>query len=192
MAGAILFYALAALCIISAGLVVTVRNIFHAALYLALCLFAVAAIYVTLGAYFLAAIQVLVYIGAVVVLAIFVINLTRTVTGARAEAPRAGAPQADAPRAGGPRAGGPRTWIVPAALVSALTACLIIIALLKAAPVPGGMAAAPARDVADSAASLGSHLLGAYVLPFELVSVLLLSALIAAIAIVGKDREEER
>jgi NADH-quinone oxidoreductase subunit J len=171
MAGTLLFYALGALCIISAALVVTVRNIFHAALYLALCLFAVAALYVTLGAYFLAAIQVLVYIGAVVVLAIFVINLTRTVTGAPVTLSR--------------------RWVIPAALVSALTACLIIIALLKAGGPAAGGAAAPPLSGADSAALLGRHLLGDFVLPFELVSVLLLSALVAAIAIIGKDREDE-
>ena len=183
MAGTILFYALGALCVISGALVVTVKNIFHAALYLALCLFGVAALYVTLGAYFLAAIQVLVYIGAVVVLAIFVINLTRTVTGAPVTLSR--------------------RWVIPAALVSALTACLIIIALLKAGGPAGGPEAGPGPGLsagsapaplggADSAAVLGRHLLGDYVLPFELVSVLLLSALIAAIAIVGKDREDER
>jgi len=168
MADAILFYALATLTVIAAGLVVTVKNIFHAALHLALALFAVAALYVTLGAYFLAAIQVLVYIGAVVVLAIFVINLTRTVTGAAVTLTR--------------------RWIVPAALVSALTACLIVVALLKmtlAGP-------APMHPPGDTAASLGRQLLGAYVLPFELVSVLLLSALIAAIAVIGKDREDEK
>jgi NADH-quinone oxidoreductase subunit J/NAD(P)H-quinone oxidoreductase subunit 6 len=167
MAEAILFYSLAALAVISAGLVVTVRNIFHAALYLALALFAVAALYVTLGAYFLAAIQVLVYIGAVVVLAIFVISLTRTVTGAPVTLTR--------------------RWVLPAALVSALTACLIAVALLKSAA--GG--AAPPAPGGDGAALLGMQLLGGWVLPFELVSVLLLSALIAAIAVVGKDREDE-
>jgi NADH:ubiquinone oxidoreductase subunit 6 (subunit J) len=166
VAEAILFYALGALAVISATLVVSVRNIFHAALYLALTLFAVAALYVTLGAYFLAAIQVLVYIGAVVVLAIFVINLTRALTSAATTLTR--------------------RWVIPAALVSTLTACLIIVALLKS-PVAGAAPASPG----DAAASLGRHLLGAYVLPFELVSVLLLSALIAAIAVVGKDRKEE-
>ena len=176
----ILFYALGGALLLSAGLVVTVKNIFHAALWLALRLFAVAALYVMLGAYFLAAIQVLIYIGAVVVLAIFVINLTRTVTGAPVTLTR--------------------RWVIPAALVSALTACLIIIALLKAAGrggrAPAGRAAGGAAPAppggADSAAVLGRHLLGDYVLPFELVSVLLLSALIAAIAIVGKDREDEQ
>jgi NADH:ubiquinone oxidoreductase subunit 6 (subunit J) len=130
----------------------------------------VAALYVTLGAYFLAAIQVLVYIGAVVILAIFVINLTRAVTGAAVTLNR--------------------RWILPAALASALTACLIAVALLKAASGPQGQAA-PAAPAGDATQALGNHLLGAYVLPFELVSVLLLSALIAAIAVVGKDREDE-
>jgi NADH:ubiquinone oxidoreductase subunit 6 (subunit J) len=168
MADAILFYALAALTIIAAGLVVTVKNIFHAALHLALALFAVAALYVTLGAYFLAAVQVLVYIGAVVVLAIFVINLTRTVTGAAVTLTR--------------------RWIVPAALASALTACLIVVALMKS----GLAVPVPPQPPGDSAATLGRQLLGAYVLPFELVSVLLLSALVAAIAVIGKDREDEK
>ena len=168
MAEAILFYALAALTVISAGLVVTVKDVFHAALYLALTLFSLAAIYVTLGAYFLAAIQVLVYIGAIVVLAIFVINLTRTLTGAAVTLSR--------------------RWVIPTALVSALTACLIAIALIKS--VMG--TAMPALAPDDATKLIGKQLLGRYVLPFELVSVLLLSALIAAIAIVGKDREEEK
>jgi NADH-quinone oxidoreductase subunit J len=175
MAEAILFYALAALTVISALLTVTVRNIFHAALFLALSLLAVAAIYVTLGAYFLAVIQVLIYIGAVVVLAIFVINLTRQLTGTAVTLTR--------------------RWVLPAALVSALTACLIIVALLKwAGPTgtSGAASAAPAAAAGDTAAVLGHQLLGAYVLPFELVSVLLLSALIAAIAVIGKDREDEK
>jgi NADH-quinone oxidoreductase subunit J len=165
---AVLFYAIAAALLVSAGLVVTSRNIFHAALWLAVALFAVAALYVMLGAYFLAAIQVLIYIGAVVVLAIFVINLTRTVVGAPVTLTR--------------------RWVVPAALVSALTACLIAVALLRSNLPPG-----PAPDAAgrDWTSALGRHLLGDFVIPFELVSVLLLAALIAAIAIVGKDREDE-
>jgi NADH-quinone oxidoreductase subunit J len=167
MGGMILFYVLGALLLVSAALVVTVKNIFHAALYLALALFAVAAIYVMLGAYFLAAIQVLVYIGAVVVLAIFVINLTRTLTGAPVTLSR--------------------RWVIPTALVSALTACLIVVALLRAADASPAPAAA-----ANSTATIGQDLVGRWVLPFELVSVLLLSALVAAIAIVGKDREEEK
>ncbi len=164
---AILFYAFGAILVASALLTVTVRNIFHAALYLALALFAVAALYVTLGAHFLAAVQLLVYIGAVVVLAIFVINLTRNITGAPVSLGR--------------------RWLVPAALVSALTSCLIIVALAKAQP-----AGPPPPLASDATAVLGRSLLGDYVLAFELVSVLLLSALIASILIVSRDSEEEK
>lgn len=177
MADVILFYVLAALLLLSAGLAVTVKNVFHAALYLAVALLAVAALYVTLGAYFLAAVQVLIYIGAVVVLAIFVINLTRTVTGAPVSLAR--------------------RWVIPAALVSALAASLIIVALLKSSGggQPEGLLGGPAPAAPpgqDTAADLGRSLLGGYVLPFELVSVLLLSALIGAIVIVAKDREGDK
>jgi NADH-quinone oxidoreductase subunit J len=168
MVDTILFYIFAVLLVASAILVVTVKNIFHAALYLALSLFVVAALYVTLGAHFLAAIQVLVYIGAVVVLAIFVINLTRNITGAAVTLTR--------------------RWVIPAVLVAALTTCLIVVALLKSS-LPSG---APPQPATDTTAVLGRHLLGDFVLPFELVSVLLLSALIGAIAIVGKDKEDEK
>jgi NADH-quinone oxidoreductase subunit J len=167
----ILFYAIAAALLVSAGLVVISRNIFHAALWLAVALFAVAALYVMLGAYFLAAIQVLIYIGAVVVLAIFVINLTRQMVGTPVTLTR--------------------RWVIPAALVSALTACLIAVALLKS-EFPGGQSQAAGSAGVDWTSALGRHLLGDYVIPFELVSVLLLAALIAAIAIVGKDREDEK
>ena len=142
-----------------------------------------AALYVTLGAYFLAAIQVL--------------DLHR---GGGGPCHLRHQPHADRDRAPVTLS---RRWVIPAALVSALTACLIIIALLKAGGPAGGPGAGPGPGLpagaapaspggADSAAVLGRHLLGDYVLPFELVSVLLLSALIAAIAIVGKDREDER
>lgn len=163
MAEAILFYAFAAIMIASALFVVTSPNVFHCALYLALALFAVAAEYVLLHAYFLAAIQILIYIGAVVVLALFVINLTKEITGGPVRLSR--------------------RRVVPAVLVSALTACLIIIALLKS----GMTAEAPAPREATEA--LGRHLFGDFVLPFEVVSVLLLSALLSAIAIVSKDPE---
>jgi NADH-quinone oxidoreductase subunit J len=167
MGDAILFYAFGALIVIGALFVVTSKNIFHCALYLALTLFAVAAEYVLLQAYFLAAIQILIYIGAVVVLAIFVINLTKEITGRDVKLDR--------------------RRVIPAVLVSSLTACLIILVLLKA----GVPAAVPQPLAADPTAVLGRHLLGDFVLPFEMVSVLLLSGLIAAIVIVSKDQEEK-
>ncbi|MBM4444646.1 MAG: NADH-quinone oxidoreductase subunit L [Chloroflexi bacterium] len=71
------FWILAALCVGTALAVIFAKDIFHAALFLIVCFFGVAGIYVTLNADFLAAVQVLVYIGAVSVLLIFGIMLTR-------------------------------------------------------------------------------------------------------------------
>ncbi len=166
MIEAVLFYAFSAAVIISALLMVFSRNIFHCALYLASVLFGVAAIYILLNAYFIAAIQVLLYIGAVVVLTIFVINLTKEITG---EKPALVNRQ-----------------ILPAICVSALTAVLIILALLKTQT---GAVLVKSPITVDFTREIGTQLLGNFVLAFEVVSVLLLAALIAAIVIVAKDDE---
>lgn len=71
------FWVLAVICVGTALAVVFVRDVFRAALFLILCFFAVAGIYLTLNADFLAAVQVLIYVGAVSVLLIFAIMLTR-------------------------------------------------------------------------------------------------------------------
>lgn len=165
MTEAILFYLFAGTAVIAAVLTVTVRNIFHAALYLALALFGVAAVFGLLGSYFLAGLQVLLYVGAVVVLSIFVISMTRGAdghTGAKA---------------------GRRT--LPALLTALLTGGLLAssIALTRW---PEGVTPPPGT-LADDAAAIGRHILTDFVLPFEAVSVLLLAALIGAVAIIARD-----
>src|SRR6478735_11707636 len=75
------FYLIAAMMVFSAIRVVTTRNIVHAALYLVLVLAGVAGQYILLAAEFVAVTQVLVYIGAIVVLFLFGIMLTRAPTG---------------------------------------------------------------------------------------------------------------
>jgi NADH-quinone oxidoreductase subunit J len=75
----IAFWILAVVTIISAIAVVWLRNIFRAALSLILCFLGVAGIFVTLSADFLAAIQILIYVGAVAILIILAIMLTREV-----------------------------------------------------------------------------------------------------------------
>jgi len=72
----LLFYILAGVILISAFLVVTLRNVFHSALFLVLTFFTVAGIYLMLNAEFLAAVQVLIYVGAVTILILFAIMLT--------------------------------------------------------------------------------------------------------------------
>ena len=164
----IIFYAVAAVIVVSAILMVTAKNIFHSALYLACAFFGVAGIFVLLDAFFLAGIQVLIYIGAVVVLAAFVINLTRQITGE-------GIPQLN-------------KKIIPAAITSALTAVLIILAALKT-----DWATRIAQNtVEDKTALIGELLLTDFVLPFEIVSVLLLAALVGAVIIVSTDGEDEK
>ena len=72
----LLFYLLAAIIVISAIMVVTLRNVLHSALSLVLTFFMVAGIYLMLNAEFLAAVQVLIYVGAVTILILFAIMLT--------------------------------------------------------------------------------------------------------------------
>jgi NADH:ubiquinone oxidoreductase subunit 6 (subunit J) len=72
----LLFYLLAAVIVISGIMVVTLRNVFHSALMLVLTFFTVAGIYLMLNAEFLAAVQVLIYVGAITILILFAIMLT--------------------------------------------------------------------------------------------------------------------
>jgi NADH-quinone oxidoreductase subunit J len=76
---AIAFWIIAAIAIIAALGVVFLRNVFRAALSLVLCFLMVAGLYVTLSADFLAAVQILVYVGAISVLIILAIMMTRDV-----------------------------------------------------------------------------------------------------------------
>jgi NADH-quinone oxidoreductase subunit J len=78
----VMFWVLAVVAVASALLVVTMRNIFRAALAMVLCFFVVAGLYATLGADFLAVIQILIYVGAISILIILAIMLTRDVSRA--------------------------------------------------------------------------------------------------------------
>lgn len=71
----LIFYLLAAICVLSAGGVVVANNPVHSAVFLVLCFFNIAAVFVMLGAEFLAVVQVIVYTGAILVLVLFVLML---------------------------------------------------------------------------------------------------------------------
>ena len=77
----ILFLVVSAVTLVSAVMVVTRKNLVHSALYLIVALFGVAVFFVLLDAGFLAVVQILVYIGAIAILMIFAVMLTREVTG---------------------------------------------------------------------------------------------------------------
>ena len=155
------FYAVALATLAGGWFAVSARNLFRAALGLALALFGVAALYLFLQAEFLAVTQLLVYVGAILTLIIFGVMLTARI--ADPAQPR---------------------WNrqVRAALgVSALLGAGLCWLVLAApwSPAPG----APPVPLAE----LGRTILSSYLLPFELLSVLLLGALVGAIVIARKD-----
>jgi len=166
----LVFWVIAFVTIISAILVVSLRNIFHSALFLVLCLFAVAGIFILCEAEFLAGVQVLVYAGGIAVLMIFAVMLTTQMTNY-------GIRQHNEQRP-----------------LSALVAfCFLLIAIgaiLKTLSVPGGFPLASHPEIEGSTThTIGHLLLTDFVLPFELVSVVLLVALIGAIVLAKKDGE---
>ncbi len=150
------FYIAAAVAIVSTGLVITRLNAVHALLYLIVSLLAVAVIFFTLGAPFVAALEVIVYAGAIMVLFLFVImllNLGPTTTEQEREWLR------------------PGIWIGPAILAALLLAEFVYAAALSGSNV-GGTVVAPKQ--------VGLALFGPYLLGVELASVLLLAGLVGA------------
>ena len=153
----IIFIASAALIVASALMVVTSRNLVHAALWLISALFGVAILYVLLEAGFLAVVQVVVYIGAIAIMFIFAVMLTRRDM-----------------RDHGP--GLNKSWPVVAVLslltFGGLFAIVNTFPAKTSVPVSG-----------DSLLALGNALVSPdlFVLPFEVASVLLLAALIGAV-----------
>ncbi len=164
----IVFLVTAGVIVISAVLVVTVRNLIHASLWLVITLFAVAAIYVQLEADFLAVVQVILYIGAIAILIIFSVMLTRRV-------------MADT----GPQ----RIPQWPLAAVLALLVFGGLAYLLVQVPWP----LAPNVDVSDTVLALGEAFVdpNRYVIPFEVVTVLLLVALVGSISLALPERESD-
>lgn len=156
----LVFIAFALVAAAAAVLAVTSRQVVHAALWLVLALGAVAGVYLTLAAEVVALVQLLVYVGAVVVLVLFALMLTRAPIGVRK----------DLDAAPGRR--------VVAAVAGTAVAVLIAGTLLTAV---GTTHEVPAGD--GTASGLGQAIFTGWVLPFELLSVLLLAALVAAIAI---------
>jgi len=162
MSGEQIIFLLVALFTLGSGfMVVTTRNLVHAALWLVSTLFGVAVTYALLNAPFLAVVQVVVYIGAIAILFIFAVMLTR-------KDMRDQGPQMN------------RNWWV-GALLSILTFVGLFFLLQgwnglskTAADIPSGF---------DSISELGNALVSptAYVLPFEVASVLLVAALVGAV-----------
>ena len=149
-----LFYISAAVALLATARVITSRAPVHALLHLVVSLLAVAAIFFALGATFAAALEVILYAGAIMVLFVFAIMLLNIAPGGAAER----------------RLFRPTMLIGPALLAAALLAALA--RLIVSAGGQAGQSVAPAE--------VGRTLFGPYVIAVELASLLLLAALVAA------------
>jgi NADH-quinone oxidoreductase subunit J len=180
MSQQIVFFILAAITLTSAIVVVTMRNLFHAALALMVSFLGVAGIYVLLEAPFLGMAQLLVYIGAISILIIFAIMMTRRLMQTSES---------------------PFNAQAIAALVGTLLAFVILVVVISrlyplAPSTEVLLGAAPPVDPAildSSTARMGRSFVSpdAYFLPFELASVLLLAALVGSIIIAWPRSGEE-
>lgn len=156
------FGLMALITIVAALRVVTTSNVVHAALSLVIVFAGIAGQFILLGAEFTATVQVLVYIGAIVVLFLFGIMLTRAKIG--------------------PDESSPRGQRVMAALVA-----LLLAVILGAAVWDGfGDERLPA-DTVQRTAEVSDQIFSTYLIPFEALSVLLLAALIGAIVVARRD-----
>jgi NADH-quinone oxidoreductase subunit J len=159
------FYFIAALTCLFAFMVVTSRDIFHCAVFLAATLFGVACVYLFLNAEFLAVVQVLIYVGAIVTLFIFAIMLTTKIHDKAIRQVN-------------------RQVLVGGAV--ALAFLYSLIAIINQDPWKAGAGADKGYLGLDE---LGRSLMSTYALPFEVISLILLAALVGAI-VIGRTYKE--
>ena len=150
------FWALAVLLIGSALAVVLTKNLFHSVLYLALSLTATAGVFLALDAEFLAAVQLLLYAGGVVTIVVFAIVVTERLVGDRITQ---------------------TSRHIVTGLVLAGALLLAVLRFLRGADLP---VERPVIGV-DVTRAIGQVLLTEFVLPFELLAVLLLAGLLGAL-----------
>ena len=157
-----MFYIAAVIAVLSTLMVVTRHNLVHALVYLVISLFAVAVVFYTLGAPFVAALEVIVYAGAIMMLFLFAVMLLNV----SAESPIRLR----------------RAWLGPVILVAALLAEMIYGITRQSQALAGA-------QVGPQAVSRALY--GPYVLGVELASMLLLAALIGARHIAARARDEQ-
>jgi len=153
------FSAFGVLTIISAINVVISRNVIHSALSLGFMMLCVALLYISLNAEFIAMVQILVYIGAVIVLILFVIMLT----------------------------GGIEKTVMKSILIPLIPSLLFIILIINSINVEWYKAGVWKYNVKD----IGNLILNEYVFPFEVISLILLVAMVGTIFIT-KYKEKEK
>ncbi len=161
----ILFWFLSILALFGALMVVVSRNPVHSVLWLIMTFFAISGHYIVLNAQFLAVVNIIVYAGAIMVLFLFVImlmNLNKTTEPKR------------------------NRWIKLAGGIAGGCLMLVLVAALRDSELKGQFAQVNTGDI-GLIKSLGKELFTTYVIPFELSSILFLSAMVGAVVLGKKD-----
>ena len=165
------FAILAAFTVVSAIAAMTLRNLVHCALSLAVSFIGLAAIYLQLDAQFIGLAQVLVYVGAVAILIVFAILLTRS------------SESGNAPR-------------FSATALMGVGIALAVFAVLGKVVTSSAVAKRPAPLLFDGSkatvAKLGERLMTDYILPLEVLALLLTAAMIGAVIIALKEKEDAK
>ncbi len=160
--GVIVFYAVAALTVGSALIAAFSRSIVYSAFALLGTFMGVAGLYILLAADFVAIVQVLVYVGGILVLTLFAVMLTHRVADVQISNRSVGR-------------------------VPALVIIIVVVALMGRAVFQANWRQVEEVQVAPTTYGIGNAFLGEYILPFELASVVLLAALIGAIVLSRKE-----
>lgn len=167
---AFLFYYFAIVIIVTAGLTISRRNPVHSVMYLVPCFVHTAGLFLLVGAEFLAAVQVLVYTGAIMVLYLFVVFLldlpawrTRKITHRQA----------------------------PLAVLAGLVLAVQLIVLTVVATFQGPAVESKGLPFIGNTAAVGSSLYTTFLFPFELASLVLLVAIFGAVVLARKERGEK-
>lgn len=165
---AILFYGLAAIMVVSSLMVILRKNPVHSALFLVLTFLCLAVLYLLLNAQFIAAIQVIVYAGAIMVLFIFVIMLLNLESEVASKSGH----------------GLQKFWAMVISIVLAIS--FVSIMTVKVFTGEKGIFTPETVNAAGNSEVIGRLLFTEFLLPFEITSVLLLAAIIGAIVLAKK------
>ena len=167
----LLFYLFAGIAIVAALNVVALRRVFYSAVSLIICLTAISGIYMLLRAPFIAAVQIIVYAGAIMVLFLFVIMLLDPFSASS-----------------GPDK---KSSLKYAAIILGMMVLSILYPVIKAyelAMAPRN--ASTGAEAAGTVRHLGMVLFNEYLLPFEVISILILVAIIGAVVLAKRQAEE--
>lgn len=158
-----IFYVFAAIIVVSAFIVVAARNIIYSAFSLLFTFFGVAGIYVLLNADFIAVVQVIIYVGGILVLIIFGVMLTNKITDVEIKTES--------------------IHIVPATIITGLIGGTLIAVLTKT-----NWKIAEPQNVNKTVMEIGRFVVVHYMILFELAGIILLVALIGSVMIARKEK----